>query len=189
MSCRSSYCSLELREQARRLGIGERLAEALDVDADRVDADAHAPAVDLEPVGLRVDAQDPQARRAEVARVVADLEADVVGAEHAAEQLLACRQEPVDLRGRERRVQEEADREPRLARAQHRGHEHEVEVVDPDPRVGLAVSEDRVGEALVDVDVALPCLGRDAQPVREVVEERPERVVADAVVEVLLLVR
>ena len=105
---------LELREQARGLGIGERLAEALDVDADRVDADADPPAVDLEPVGLRVDAEDPQARRAEVARVVADLEADVVGAEHAAQQLLARGQEPVDLGRRERRVQEEADREPRL---------------------------------------------------------------------------
>ena len=53
--------------------------------------------------------------------------------------------------------------------------------------VGLAVLEDRVREALVHLDVALPRLRRDPQPVREVVEERPERVVADAVVEVLLL--
>ena len=91
-----------------------------------------------------------------MARVVADLEADVVGAEHAAQELLARGQQPVDLGGRERDVQEEPDREPRLARAQHRRDEHEVEVVHPDARVGLAVLEDRVREALVDLDVPLP---------------------------------
>ncbi len=85
-------------------------------------------------------------------------------------------------------MQEEADREPRLAAAEQLRDEHQMEVVDPDPAVGLAVLEDRVGVALVDLDVALPRLGRDAQTVREVVEERPQGVVADASVEVLLLV-
>ena len=57
----------------------------------------------------------------------------------------------------------------------------------PDAGVGLAVLDDRVGEALVDLDVPLPRLGRDAQATLEVVEERPERVVANPPVEVLLL--
>ena len=120
-------------------------------------------------------------------RVVADLEAHVVGAEDASEELLALGKQPVHLGRRERDVEEEADREPRRARSQHRRHEHEVEVVHPHTRVGLAVREDRLGEALVHLDVARPCLGRDPQPVGEVVEERPERVVADLPVEVLLL--
>ena len=47
--------------------------------------------------------------------------------------------------------------------------------------------DDRLGEALVHLDVARPRLGRDPQPLGEVVEERPERVVADLPVEVLLL--
>jgi hypothetical protein len=64
-----------------------------------------------------------------------------------------------------------------------------MEVVDPDACLGPAMLEDRVREALVDLDVAKPRLGRDPQPVAEVVEERPERVVADAAVEVLFLVR
>ena len=144
-------------------------------------------AVDLQRVRLGVDPEHAQARRAEVARVVADLEADVVGAEHAAQELLSSGQQPVHLGRRERDVQEEPDREPGLPRAQHRRDEHEVEVVHPDARVGLAVLDDRVGEALVDLDVARPRLRRDAQPVLEVVEERPERVVADLPVEVLLL--
>ena len=84
-------------------------------------------------------------------------------------------------------MEEEADREPRRARSQHCRHEHEVEVVHPHTRIGLAVREDRLGEALVHLDVARPRLGRDPQPVGEVVEERPERVVADLPVEVLLL--
>ena len=86
-----------------------------------------------------------------------------------------CRKNPIDSRG---------SRAP-----QHRRDEHEVEVVHPDARVGLAVLDDRVGEALVDLDVARPRLRRDAQPVLEVVEQRPERVVADLPVEVLFLVR
>ncbi len=48
---------LELGEEPLGLGIGEHLAEAVDVDPDRVDADADATPVDLEPVRLRVDAE------------------------------------------------------------------------------------------------------------------------------------
>ncbi len=179
---------LEIGEQSLRLGIGDDLAKAVHVDPDRIDADADAPAVELEPVRLGVDPEHAQARRAEVPRVVADLEADVVGAQHAAQELLSSRQQPVHLGRRERDVQEEPDREPGRPGAQHRRDEHEVEVVHPDARVGLAVLDDRVGEALVDLDVARPRLWRDAQPPLEVVEQRPERVVADLPVEVLFLV-
>ena len=176
----------EIGEQSLRLGVGNDLAETLHVDPDRIDTDADTPAVDLQRVRIGVDPEHAQARRAEVARVVADLEADVVGAEHAAQELLTSGQQPVHLGRRERDVQEEPDRQPGLPRAQHRRDEHEVEVVHPYARVRLAVLDDRVGEALVDLDVACPRLRRDAQPVGEVVEERPEGVVADLAVEVLL---
>ena len=86
-----------------------------------------------------------------------------------------CRKNPTERSGR--------------AAAQHRGHEHEVEVVDPYPGLRAAALEDRVREALVDLHVVLPRLRRDPEPVGEVVEQRPERVVADAAVEVLLLFR
>ena len=56
-------------------------------------------------------------------------------------------------------MQEEPDREPWFPGAQHRRDEHEVEVVHPDTRVGLAVLDDRVGEALVDLDVARQASG------------------------------
>ena len=180
--------ALQVAEQALRLRVRQRGAESVAVDADRIDADPDPAPVDLEPVRLGVDAEHPQARRAKVARVVARLEAHVVRAEHASQELLAGREEPVHLRRGERDVQEEPDREPRLAAAKQLRDQHQMEVVDPDPAVGLAVLEDRVGVALVHLDVALPRLGRYAQTVREVVEERPQGVVADASVEVLLLV-
>ncbi len=179
--------ALEIGEQPLGLRLREHLAEALDVDADRVDTDPDPAAVELEPVGLRVDPEHAQARGAKVPRVVADLEAHVVRAEHTAEQLLAGGKQAVHLGGRKRDVEEEADREPRLAGAEHRGDEHEVEVVHPHARVRLAVLEDRLGEALVHLDVARPRLGSDAQPLGEVVEERPQRVVAHLPVEVPLL--
>ena len=105
---------LEVGEQSLRLRIGDDLAKAFDVDPDRIDADADAAAIELERVGLGVDAEHAQARRAEVTCVVADLEADVVGAQHAAEELLPSGQQPIHLGRRERDVQEEADRQPRL---------------------------------------------------------------------------
>ena len=74
------------------------------------------PPVELDRVGLGVDPEHAQARRAEVARVVADLEAHVVGAEDAPQHLLALGKQPVHLRRRERDVEEEADREPRRPR-------------------------------------------------------------------------
>ena len=86
-------------------------------------------------------------------------------------------------------MQEEPDREARIATAQQCRHEHQVEVVDPHPAPRLGVLEDDVRETLVHLDVPRPRLGSDPEPVREVVEQRPERVVADPVVEVLLLAR
>ena len=152
-----------------------------------IDADPDTARGDLERIGTRVEPEHAEARRPEVPRVVPDLEAHVVRAEDAAQQALALREEPVHLGRRERRVQEEPDRQVGRPPPQHRRHEHEVEVVDPDARVRAAALEDRVREPLVDLDVVLPGLRRDPEPVGEVVEQRPERVVADAAVEVLFL--
>ena len=178
---------LELGVEPRRLGVRERRAEPLDVDADGIDADPDTARGDLERVGTRIEPEHAETRRPKVSRVVPDLEAHVVRAEDAAQQALALREKPVHLGRRERRVQEESDRQVGRPPPQHRRDEHEVEVVDPDARVWPAALEDGVREPLVDLDVVLPGLRRDPEPVGEVVEQRPERVVADAAVEVLFL--
>ena len=53
------------------------------IDPDRVGADPDDAAAVLDPSGLGADPQHAQARRAEVLRVLAGVEADVVGAEQA----------------------------------------------------------------------------------------------------------
>ena len=132
--------------------------KALDVDADRVDADADETPVVLDHVGLRVDAEHAQERGAKVARVVTGVEADVVGAEEPAEHLLAGREQAVDLRRRERDVEEEPDRDIRSHPPQRLRHEHQLEVVHPDAAARCAVLGNRLREALVDRHVAAPCL-------------------------------
>ena len=178
---------LQLLDEARRPRGGERAFEALHVDADRMDADADTTSLEADPVVFRGEPQDPEAGGAEVARVVVRVEADVVAAEHAEQQVLARRQQTVDLGRRERDVQEEADLQVRPCLAQQPGHEHQVEVVDPDARALRRRSEDRVREALVDLDVALPRAFLEVDLVDEVVEQRPDRLVGDAVVVELLV--
>ena len=120
--------------------------------------------------------------------VVAGVEADVVGAEHPAQELGPGREEPVDLRRRETGCAGRSRSRDRAASARSASrHEREVEVVNPDPGPWRADGGDRLGEALVDLDVDVPRLAREVHAVDEVVEERPERLVADPPVERLLL--
>ena len=62
-----------------------------------------------------------------------------------------------------------------------------MEVVNPDPGPWRADGGNRLGEAPVDIGVDVPRLAREVHAVDEVVEERPERLVADPSVERLLL--
>ena len=97
------------------------------------------------------------------------------------------RKQPVDLRGRKGDMQEEPDCESGRRRRSARGTRRQVEVVDPHPGSRRADTVDRLGKALVHLGVDGPGLGREAHAVDEVVEERPEGLVADAAVERLLL--
>ncbi len=84
-------------------------------------------------------------------------------------------------------MQEEADREIGPAAAKRLRHEREMEVVNPDACAGGGEARDRLGEPLVHLLVDLPRLAREVHPVDDVVEERPEGLVADAAVKGLLL--
>ena len=91
-----------------------------------------------------------------MAAVVTGLEGDVVGTEQPVEDLLARREHAVDLARGERDVQEEADRQVGARGPQHRGDEHQVEVVHPDAGARPAGPERRGGETAVDRHVLLP---------------------------------
>ena len=171
---------LHLRLDLRRLRATERRAERLDVDPDREGADPDDAAVEVDLLRPGLHPEDPQAGGAEVPDVVAGMEADVVGAEHPAEELSPRGKEAVDLGRGKRHVQEEADREIGPTGAERSRQQREMEVVDPHGRSAVGDAGDRVREALVDGDVARPRVVGEAQAADEVVEERPDRLVAHA---------
>ncbi len=119
--------------------------------------------------------------------IVARVESDVVSTQHPAQKLGPRRENPVDLRRRKRDVEEESDREVRPESPKETRNERKVEVVNPDPGPRRADGGNRLGEALVHGGVDVPRLACEVHAVDEVVEERPERLVADPAVESLLL--
>ena len=125
---------------------------------------------------------DAYARRDEVPRVRVRLEADEVRAEHAVEDLLAPRETPEDLGGREGRVHEEADGGVWKRLTEERRDEEQVVVVDPDQVAGPVHLCDALREGDVDglvrgpVRVCRGVLGCDILP-EQIVEQRPERYV------------
>ncbi len=143
-------------------------------------ADPDDPAVEVDLLGLGLHPEDAQAGGAEVSDIIAGMEADVVCAEHPVQELPPGGKKAIDLGRGERNVEEEADREVGTARAERRRQQRQVEVVDPDRCLTVGDARDRVREALVDGDVARPRLVGEAQAADEVVEERPERLVAHA---------
>ena len=83
---------------------------------------------------------------------------------------------PVDLGGRKRRVQEEADANVDLGRqrrAQHFRHEHEVVVLDPHRVAVVDDPRNRVRKRLVDGDVGLEVALLKVDLAGQVMEQRP----------------
>lgn len=121
--------------------------------------------------------------------VIEGVEANQIAVEQRFEDLIADGERTVELRGREGAVEEEADAEAVESAAQERREGEEVVVVDPDVVVlGVEDLDDALGEELVGEDVGLPLGAVEAPAVvggegEHVVEERPERLLAEAVVE------
>ena len=113
------------------------------------------------------------------------LEADQVGAEQALEELAAPRQLLEQLGRRERDVQEEADPQVGAQLAQHRRHQLELVVVHPDGGVLGGDLGGLLGEAPVDRDVGVPPLAVERRLGDDVVVERPQGGVGEALVELL----
>ena len=167
-------------------------AELLDVDADREGADAHLAPVPVHDLTRVVDLrfEKPLAATEEVAGVLLGMEADEVGAEQSFEHLPPPGQHAEHLFGGERDVEEERDGSVALAAAPLADllrQQAEVVVVHPHDVARLRLLHDDVGEALVDRLVLTPLLLVEAAAVDEVVAQRPERAVGEAVVVALHL--
>ncbi len=121
----------------------------------------------------------------EVLRAAGQLEADQVGAEQALEDLPPPRQLLEELGRRERDVQEEPDVEVGSQLAEHLRHQLQLVVVHPDGRALGRPVGGVVGEAPVHRDVRLPPLAVELRLGDDVVVERPEGRVGEALVEPL----
>ena len=170
------------------LARGGETRELHRVDADGKHGGGHAapegagPAVAVHPpAGLGGDVLE------EAMAVRLGLEAEHVVGEERPDEQVVHRQRDQHFRGREGDVQEESHRLPGAHAAQLLAERDQVVVVHPQQVVGLEQGLQRVGEALVDPDVALVIVPVEAGEVDAIVKERPQRAVREAVV-VLLVV-
>ena len=152
-------------------------------DPDRERLEAHAAALREDAVHAALEPEHLEQRAAEVVQVSVRLERDLVGAEHAAEDLLALRQDPEGLARGERDMEEEPDAGVRPRLADELRHEQQLVVLDPDEVAGLQPLDDSRSEALVRVAIGVPEGGVEGDARDEAVEQRPERVVGVALVE------
>src|ERR1051326_984765 len=91
---------------------------------------------------------------------------------------------PVDLECRERNVEKEPDRNPRQTLAHEAGQEHQVVIMNPEDVAGLHQFRQRIAKCLVDFPVLLPVLIVVSGVAGEIMEEGPDRLVAEALVEI-----
>ena len=110
------------------------------------------------------------------------VKADEVGAEETLEDLRPPREDAQHLGGGEGDVEEEADARVGELLPYELRHEEELIVMDPhEVAVGIALHH-RVGEALVHPLIGVPPLRGRGDAVEEVMKERPQHGVGEAVV-------
>mmetsp|Transcript_12757 Transcript_12757/g.30370 ORF Transcript_12757/g.30370 Transcript_12757/m.30370 type:complete len:670 (-) Transcript_12757:275-2284(-) len=103
-----------------------------------------------------IQPEQPAAARQEVPRVLKEVEPDLVGVEHAPEEVLAAPHRAEDLAGGEGGVEEDADLGHGDAAGEEAGEDEEVEAVDPDQVALVEALDDGVGKLPVDGRVRRP---------------------------------
>ncbi len=168
------------------------LADLLSADGDRERPHLDLATVDLRAMGSDVDMHVIQlpSREEKVLAPLSSLEADDVGAQHAAQD------RPPHLVGqgpevgppRERCVGEVEDPRLRDDLSQHAGNEREVVILDQEDRIVLRLCRERPSERPVRFDIVGPFgLGlfaesRGARDIPQVVVDEPQDAIGDAVV-------
>ena len=164
--------------------------EGIDVDADREAGDRQL-AVESADAAVLQDAPEHAVLQVvdEVADIHLRLQADEIVGGEAARQLAMLGNGEERLRRRHRDVQEKADGVGDAERAQLHAERDHVIVVHPDDVVRLQQRTQRLGEALVDVEIALVVAGLELRDVEPGVEHRPQHVVGIARVVLVVLAR
>ena len=152
------------------------------VDAERERVHLHHASVHRQRAARVLDARHASAAGQEMAHVVVGMEADEVGSQHAADDLVAPRQRAERLVVGEGDVQEEPDGRIRQRLAQHRRKQHEVVVLDPQRVAGARFGQRCLAEPFVHAPVGLPFFFVEACELGEPVEQRPDGRVGEALV-------
>ncbi len=169
---------------------GGDLLDLGDVDRDREHAGAHSSALVQDDVAVAVCVEQLVGSGDEVGRTGRALEADEIATEQPLDDLLAPWQSGEQLDRRERDVQEEADRDITASLgAQHPGDELQLVVVDPHHRPLRRDARQREREPFVDGVVGIPLVTVVGRLAESIVVERPQRVVREALVVELDLLR
>ena len=169
-------------------GTGEgAVAQRLDVDSERVGLDAHLAAVEPCAALPTLDTQHSAQAAAEVVGVLVRVDPDQVGTHQAAKNLLPLGQHAEHLGRRERRVQEEADADVLDPVPHHVRQKHQLIVMYPHRVAGPDVLGHDLGEQFVDAPVRLEVGGIVLAGFEQVVEQRPERRIAVALVVVAIV--
>ena len=169
------------RELAPPFGRGDKPLDLLDVDADRAGVDLDRPLADAEPVALeRLGAQLAAGIVGEMLAVGRRLKPDDVVGAQVRRQLAMPRHGGVELGGRERDVQEEAEPAGESQTAQFGRQRDQVEVLHPDAVVGLQESDQPLGEQSGNVAIGLVPFVLERGQVDPVMEQRPQRAIGHA---------
>ncbi len=154
------------------------------VDADGMGLDRHLTSVELDNprVAIHLAAEQPFGAQQKVVDIGADVERHQVRGQQPAQQLPAPREDPEHVRRGEGDVQEKADARRGGQAAQMVRHAQQLIVVHPDEVGSAGVGGRRLGEALVHPVVRAPRRRIDLRPADEIVEQRPQRAVAEPLV-------
>ncbi len=156
----------------------------VDVDADREGVDQDAPVQHRHAAVVAGLAAEPRAaqRAEEVLAVLVGLEADHVELCQRAQQVPVARQRAQHVETGEGHVEEEADRLLDAGAAQLLRQRNQMVVMHPDEVVRLQQREQLACEQRVDATVRLVGITIVAEEAEQVVEQRPQRAVAEVVV-------
>ncbi len=160
---------------------GERI-EGRRVDAHGKHPELHAAFADVNAIDLRFDAVHVQERCHEMPQVGERVKADQIRPEQPAQNLAPPRQDPEHLRRRERDVEKEPDAGVRQVPTDHRRHEHQLVIMNPDRIAGPVTLDDRVREFFVHLAVGVPSARLDRHAVGQVMEKGPQHPVGEALV-------
>ncbi len=178
------------RGEAGHLGLRRGFHEAGGIDPDGKGVGLVDVVADLDAAEMVVMTQRAVNAAQEVLRVVVGVKAHEIRTEDASQQLLTPSrgQEPEHFEGRKRDVQKKADGQTRMPGPQQGGQQHQLIVLHPHAITRLDQAFQFVGEPLVALHVRLPLPGVIHGIRREVVQQRPQGLVAEPVIEIVSLV-